>query len=55
MTVSVTGRAERDLVKEFEDVDIDWLVVERRLCRLGELFRGGKKPRVDLVFGYSDG
>jgi hypothetical protein len=26
---SVTGRSERDLVKRFDDIDIDWSIIEK--------------------------
>ena len=52
--VSVTGRSERDLTKRFDDIDIDWSIVEKQLLAWGELFRSGKKLRVDLSFNYLD-
>jgi hypothetical protein len=52
--VSVTGRSERDLTKRFDDIDIDWSIVEKQLLAWEELFRSGKKLRVDLSFNYLD-
>jgi len=52
--VSVTDRGERDLVKRFDDIDIDWSLVQKQLIKWGELFRSGKKLRVDLSFNYTD-
>lgn len=54
VVVSVTGRFERDLIKRFDDIDIDWSIVEKQLLVWGELFRSGKKLRVDLSFNYLD-
>ncbi|EMD96376.1 hypothetical protein COCC4DRAFT_155192 [Bipolaris maydis ATCC 48331] len=52
VVASVNDRSERDLTKRFDDIDIDWPLVERQLMRWGELLRCGKKLRVDLSFNY---
>ena len=54
ITVSVTARTERDLIKRFDDLDIDWSSVEKQLIKWGELFRSGKKLQVSLSFNYTD-
>jgi hypothetical protein len=52
VVASVNDRSERDLTKRFDDMDIEWSLVERQLMRWGGLFRSGKKLRVDLSFNY---
>lgn len=52
--VSVSARTERDLVKRFDDLSIDWSIVAKQLMSWGDLFRSGKKLRVDLSFNYID-
>jgi hypothetical protein len=53
-TVSVTDRTERDLTKRFDETSIDWSVLQKQLLAWGELFRAGKKLRVDLSFNFVD-
>jgi hypothetical protein len=43
VTVYVTDRTKHDLVKRFDDVDIDWSPVVKQLVNWGELFWSGKK------------
>jgi hypothetical protein len=52
VVVSVTGRSERDLIKRFDEIEIDWPVIEKQLIAWGELVRAGKRLRVDLSFNY---
>jgi hypothetical protein len=54
VTVSVTDRTQRDLVKSFENLNIDWPTVAKQLEEWGERLRSGKKLRVDLCFNYVD-
>jgi hypothetical protein len=54
VVVSVNDRSQRDLIKRFDTMDIDWSVIERQLIRWGEFFRAGKRLRVDLSFNYVD-
>ena len=50
--VSVTDRTERDLVKRFDDLDIDWTILERQLQSWSHLLRIGKRIRIDISFNY---
>jgi hypothetical protein len=54
VVASVNDPSERDLTKRFDDIDIEWSVSvgEIQLVWWGELFRFGKKLRLDLSFGY---
>jgi hypothetical protein len=52
--VSVTQHKERDLKKRFDDTSIDWAVIENQLVAWGELYRAGKKLRLNLSFNYVD-
>jgi hypothetical protein len=52
MVISVIGQSERDLTKRFDEIEIDWPVIEKQLVVWGELFRAGKRLRVDLSFNY---
>ena len=52
VVATVNDRSERDLTKRFDDMDVEWSVVERQLIRWGELFCSGKKLRVDISFNY---
>jgi hypothetical protein len=54
IVVSVTQRKERDLQKRFDDTSIDWAVIENQLVAWGELYRAGKKLRLNLSFNYVD-
>ncbi|KXH45933.1 hypothetical protein CSAL01_09161 [Colletotrichum salicis] len=39
VVVSVTDRSQRDLVKRFDELDIDWTILEAQLQRWGHLTR----------------
>lgn len=52
VVVSVTERSKRDLTKRFDEMDVDWFLVERQLSQWSESFRAGKKLRVDVSFNY---
>lgn len=50
VVVSVTDRSERDLTKRFDELNVDWQMVEEQLYKWSPLFRAGKKLRVDISF-----
>jgi hypothetical protein len=52
--VSVTDRAERDVNKRFDNLDIDWKVVEKQLETWSHLFRAGKRLKIDIPFIYKE-
>jgi hypothetical protein len=54
VVVSVTQRKEPDLTKVFPQTSIDWAVIENQLVAWGELYRAGKKLRLNLSFNYVD-
>jgi hypothetical protein len=52
MVVSVNERSERDLIRRYDEVQVDWSVVDKQLLSWGELLRAGKRLRVDISFNY---
>lgn len=52
VVVSVTDRSQRDLVKRFDELDVDWAMLEAQLQRWSHLTRLGKSLRIDLCFNY---
>jgi hypothetical protein len=52
VVVSVNERSERDLIKRFDEVQVDWSVVDKQLLSWGELLRAGKRLRVDISFNH---
>lgn len=54
VTVSVTDRTERDVNKRFDDLDIDWRMLEKQLQTWSPLLLIGKKLRIDISFKYRE-
>jgi len=54
VVVCVNHRSQRDLTKRFDEINIDWSVVERQLLAWGDLLRTGRKLRVNLSLNYVD-
>ncbi|CAN9195479.1 unnamed protein product [Alternaria alternata] len=54
VVASVKDRSESDLTRRFDDMNIDWSVVERQFMRWSEPFRAGKKLKVSVAFNYTD-
>ena len=54
IVVSVSARSEHDLTKRFDNTSIDWAVIESQLLAWSELYRTGKKFRLNLSFNYVD-
>ncbi|KAK1045908.1 hypothetical protein LTR74_018056 [Friedmanniomyces endolithicus] len=52
VVVSVSKRAERDLIKEFVGFDIGWPVIEERLELWGCHFHAGKRLTVKITFRF---
>ncbi|KAJ9493518.1 hypothetical protein H2202_011006 [Exophiala xenobiotica] len=50
--VSVTGRTGRPLTRQFDDLRVEWSVVERQLTDWSELFQKGKKLFVKIRIRY---
>jgi hypothetical protein len=54
IVISVTDRSERDITKRFDELMIDWLVVERQLQAWSHLTRNGQKMRTQVAYSYME-
>ncbi len=54
VVVSVTDRSQRDLTKRFDELEIDWEVIEDQLMAWSHLLRDGKRLRIDISFIYKE-
>lgn len=54
VAASVNYRTEPDVTNQFENLNIDWSMIEKQLVAWGALFRSGKKLRVNISFNYID-
>lgn len=54
VVASVNYRTEPDVTNQFENLNIDWSMIEKQLIAWGELFRYGKRLRVNISFNYID-
>jgi hypothetical protein len=52
IVMSVNDRSERDITKRFEELQIDWLIVENKLQVWSHLLCIGKRLRVSVSLNY---
>ncbi|KKO97353.1 hypothetical protein THAR02_10545 [Trichoderma harzianum] len=50
--MSVTERSERNVTKRFDEINVDWPIVERQLQTWSHLLRNGKKLILKVTFNY---
>lgn len=54
LVVSVNERSQSDLIKRFEGASVDWTMVENQLLMWANLYRLGKKLRIQITINYID-
>ncbi|KAJ9481151.1 hypothetical protein VN97_g12352 [Penicillium thymicola] len=54
LVVSVNERSQSDLIKRFEGASVDWTTVENQLLKWANLYRLGKKLRIQITINYID-
>ncbi|KAK1509297.1 hypothetical protein CABS01_16851 [Colletotrichum abscissum] len=52
VVVSVYGRTQRDLFKRFDELDVDWIIVEGHLKTWSHLYRAGRAITIKTSFNY---
>ncbi|KXJ84980.1 hypothetical protein Micbo1qcDRAFT_169776, partial [Microdochium bolleyi] len=52
VVVHVQDRSERDFVKRFDELDIEWSILEQQLLLWSNLFRAGRRLRIEITFNY---
>lgn len=52
IAISVNDRLEHDITKRFQNLEIDWSIVERQLQAWSYLLRIGKRLRINISFNY---
>jgi hypothetical protein len=52
IVMSVTERSERNVTKRFDEITVDWLVVESQLQTWSHLARNGRKLIIMVMFNY---
>jgi hypothetical protein len=52
VVASVNDHSQHDLHQQFEGINIDWAVIEEQLLKWGNLFRKGKRLRLDISINY---
>ncbi|KAI1317288.1 hypothetical protein F5Y16DRAFT_153261 [Xylariaceae sp. FL0255] len=52
IVVAITERLERDLVKRFDELNVDWTLIEKQMQSWSHLLRFGKRLRISIWFKY---
>ncbi|KJZ69706.1 hypothetical protein HIM_10900 [Hirsutella minnesotensis 3608] len=54
ITVSTTERGQRKLAKRFDEMDIDWVVIEDQMKAWSHLLKSGRRMTLEISFIYKD-
>ncbi|KAL7940201.1 hypothetical protein V8C42DRAFT_338230 [Trichoderma barbatum] len=54
IVMSVTKRSERNVTKRFDEIKVDWQVVERQLQTWSHLTHNGRKLIIKVTFNYKE-
>lgn len=52
IVMSVTERSGRNITKRFDEINVDWLVVEKQLQTWSHLMHNGRKLIIKVTFNY---